>query len=191
MRSSEAGKIFLIAVFLLMCVSPVKAQPPTRAILSPFVCENSGQSDVSAKFINSNGSITLNLRTNATAADDDYCGGVCDRIDGLAFNTLDMNIAGGCQSGFEVIFFGSDPVTGEFTSAAANCSDAVVTPGKGGFSHLHFTPDSFGYSSSPAMIQIYITQFATSSNANNVLIKNVVINNGSMTATTRLSGCQF
>jgi hypothetical protein len=189
MRSFNAGKIFLSAVLLLLCVSPVNAQPPTRAILAPFICENPGEADVSAKFVNSGG-IVLNLRTSETS-DSDYAGGVCDRIDGLAFYTLDMDVSGGCQDGFQIVFFGSDPGTGAFAAAGATCADAVMTPGRGGFSHLHFTPESFGFASSPKIIQIYIIQNATTSSTHNVMIKNVVVNNGTTTPVARLGGCQL
>jgi hypothetical protein len=192
MRSFKAGKIFLSALLLLSSISSANAipQPKTRAILTPFICQQAGASDVSAKFVNSGGSLLLNLRTSQTN-DGAYCGGVLDRIDGYLFNTLDMDISGGCQSGFEVVFFGSDPITGDFAAADATCADAVVTTGKGGFSHLHFTPGSFGFGSSPTLIQIYIIQGATSSSTHNVLIKNVVVNNGSTTPISRLGGCQL
>jgi hypothetical protein len=66
-----------------------------------------------------------------------------------------------------------------------------MTPGRGGFSHLHFTPESFGFASSPKIIQIYIIQNATTSSTHNVMIKNVVVNNGTTTPVARLGGCQL
>jgi hypothetical protein len=191
MRSFKTSKILLSALFLLMSVSSVSAQQPkTRATLVPFICEQAGASDVSAKFVNSGGSLLLNLRTSQTNVGDSS-GGVCDRIDGFAFNTLDMDISGGCQSGFEVVLFGSDPVTGNFTAADATCADADMTTGRGGFSHLHFTPESFGFASSPLLIQLYIIQNASTSSTHNVLIKNVVVNKGVTTPISRLGGCQL
>src|ERR1700730_17952025 len=113
MRSFNAAKILLSATFLLMTVSPAHAKPPkTRAILVPFICQPAGHADVSARFLNQGGKILLNLRTNSTL-DAAYAGGVGDRIDGLPLTTLDMDVSGGCQSGFIVVLFGSDPITGD------------------------------------------------------------------------------
>jgi len=192
MRRFEPRKILLPALSLLLAALPAGAQSHSNShgLLTPFVCELNGGSDVTARFISTGGTFELSIRTSQTG-DGDNAGGVVDRLDGTPLNSLDMDVTNACNSGFEVVFFGSDPITGLFTAAGARCSNAQQTAGKGGFTHLHFTPASFGFAQAPVIIQIYIQQTATTSGAQNVLIKNVAVNQGLLTPTGRLGGCQI
>src|SRR5271170_4198801 len=124
----------LSVICLLTFASAVDARPSHRGLLTPSVCDRSSQPDVSANFISCGGTILLNLRTSE-GDNGDYAGGVCERIDGLRFDSLDMDISGDFQD-FEIVLSVHDPVTGNQICETTVSNTAVLL---GVFSHLHFT----------------------------------------------------